>query len=63
MIFMNWSTTEVALLGVIVIALCSWISEAVFRPRGFIPLRGKAVVITGCDSGTLGFLFIFSLTI
>lgn len=49
--FMNYSSPEIAIGGVLLIATTAWVMETSFKSQGFIPIRGKAIIITGCDTG------------
>jgi len=55
--FMNYSSPEIGIGGVLLIATTAWAMEVSFKSPGFISIRGKAVVITGCDTGKSRFLW------
>ena len=49
--FVNWPQPWVVVVGVITIITLVCVSEAKSKPRERWPPKGRAVVITGCDTG------------
>ena len=50
-VFMVWPHPWVVVGGIVVIIALAWISESRSGIRTLLPVKGRSVIITGCDTG------------